>query len=205
MKQTLRWAMMTAVVAALAVGGAKLLPAFGAQFVNIVFEAEAVTKLSGKAFEVQKKTENASGKVAGNKVLAIPHLTGGVHPPKDQVIYKVKIAKAGTYYLWARTQWSSGCENKIDLRVQGYDTGDAMWILGNDATYHTLHWVCLNEPGSDTPRRIKLAAGVTAITIQAREGGIALDQFLLTTDKDKTPAGFYTDTKDALAPDAPKK
>jgi hypothetical protein len=205
MKQSLRWAVATAAVAALVLGGVKLMPAFGAQFVNIVFEAEEVRNLSGKAFQVQKKMETASGKVSGNKVLGIPHLGNGQHPPQDTAVYKVKVPKAGIYYLWARTQWSSGCENKVDLRVQGYDKGDTKWILGNDGTYNTLHWVNLNEPGSDAPRKIKLAAGVTAFTFIAREGGIALDQILLTTDKDKTPAGIYTPTKDALVFDAPKK
>ncbi len=177
-------------------------PLWAARPVYLVFEAEAVQGVTGKAFVVQKKIEDPAGKTSGNKVLAIPRQgqpDDHIRPVADKVVYNIRVPKSGTYYLWVRARWSSMYENKVDLRIQGYDKGDPIWILGNDATCQALHWVSLNEPGSDDVLRpFKLTAGVTAITVIAREGGIMLDQFLLTTDKFRNPAGALTDTSGAL-------
>jgi hypothetical protein len=172
--------------------------AAASRYVNLVFEAEQVGKLSGKAFKVMKQVEDASGKVSEKKVLAIPKLPAGTKVPKDEVSYTLRIPQDGAYYLWARVFWSTGCGNSFFLRVE--EAGAGEWILGGDATYDAMHWICLTDGGdnSSRPRPLRLKKGMATLVLGARESGTRVDQFLLTTDRAKQPASIYKATKDLL-------
>ena len=52
--------------------------------------------------------------------------------------------------------------------------------LGNDSTYYSWHWV-------KSPRSYNLKAGKYNLRLLNREDGIALDQILITSDKDYFP------------------
>ncbi|MHB9025352.1 MAG: hypothetical protein ACYC7E_14480 [Armatimonadota bacterium] len=183
---------------------AGLLLAAPQRYITIVFEAEQATGLAKTIFVVEKVTQDASGKISGNKVLAIPKTPQGTKIPRDEVTYKVKIPATGTYYLWTRTFWTTGCGNSVFMKVEGYDSGK--WIIGGDGSYDFMHWVCLSDgDNSSNPRPLKLKQGTVTFTLGAREGGVRIDQFLLTTDRKKRPADIYTPTKDALVLPPPPK
>lgn len=177
-----------------------------AKSTTLIFEGEQVANLSGKGFVFKKYVEDPTGKVSGNKVLAVPKCEAGSKPTKDTVTYKVRIPVTGVYYLWARTFWSTGCGNSFLLQVQGYDT-DKEWIIGGDGTYDALHWVCLNDSGDNRtrPRPLRLKKGVVAFTLGVKEGGTMVDEFLLTTDALKRPEGCYKPTPDVLEMPPAKK
>jgi len=177
----------------------RLAPATCAPYTTIVFEAENVRNLTGRAFHIAKFAENANGKVSGNQVLEIAKLAPGEKVAKDEITYHVKVPKAGIYYFWARTYWANGCGNSFWVKVEGYDTGENAWVLGGDGTYNSMHWVNLNDGSNNSkPRPLRLHSGQVTITLIAKEGGVKADQFLLTSDSGKTPAGVYKPTPDAL-------
>jgi hypothetical protein len=74
-------------------------------------------------------------------------------------------------------------------------------VIGEDGTYDMLHWVCPSDGGTNTdnPRPFTLKAGTATFKLGAREPGIKVDQYLLTTDAKKRPAGCYSPTAGALA------
>ncbi|HOF90003.1 MAG TPA: hypothetical protein PLZ36_18150 [Armatimonadota bacterium] len=171
---------------------------WAAPYTKIIWEGEDVAKLPGKVFSVKKKVEDPSGKVSGNKVLAVPKLDPGEKVVREDIVYTVKVPADGRYYLWARTFWTTGCGNSFFVKVQGYDSGE--WIIGGDGTYNILHWVCLSDTGDNKsrPRPLILKKGTVAITFGSRESGTMLDQVVLTTDPGFQPAGIYKATANAL-------
>lgn len=200
MKPLLYTAMLAVVLAALAV--TQLIAA--GKYVTLVWEAEDV-KITGKIFKPTKYTDDPMGKVSGNYVLAVPKVPPGQHVGKDQVTYTVRIPQTGSYYLWARTFWSTGCGNSFAIQVQGYNSSN--WVLGGDATYDCLHWVCLSDGGDNksAPRPLKLKQGTVMLTLKTREGGVKADQFLLTTDSAKQPQSYYKPTPNLLVKEVKKK
>ena len=171
---------------------------FASKFVTLVWEAEDVT-LTAKniTFKIMKCIEDPGGKVSGNKVLAVPKVPPGEKVKYDEVTYKVAVPADGVYYLWARTYWANGCGNAFEVKVQGYDTGKDAWVIGKDGTYDALHWVALTDDSKD-PRPLRLHKGDVALTLGAKESGSRVDEFMLTTDKEKRPAGVYKPTPGAL-------
>ncbi|HEY3379427.1 MAG TPA: hypothetical protein VGL77_18265 [Armatimonadota bacterium] len=159
----------------------------------LVWEGEQVASFSGKAFKKIKLTGDPMGKVSGNWVVGIDKVEKGEKVAKDDVLYHVKIPATGTYYLWGRVRWSTGCGNSFLMNIAGVKGN---WILGGDGTYEVLHWICL----SDGPRQLalKLKKGTVDFKLSAKESGTMLDQFLLTTDAKMVPAGIYTTTPNLL-------
>jgi len=176
-----------------------------AKYCNLVWEAEDVQKLSGKAFRVEKYPVDPTGEVSGKQVLGLPKVAPGQTVAKDEVTYKVKIPETGTYFLWGRTYWATGCANSVTVNMLGND-----WVLGKDGTYDCLHWVCLSDGGDNKsrPRPLRLKQGVLVITLKTRQhqGGIKIDEFMLTNDKGKEVQGSYKPTMPSvLVKDAPAK
>lgn len=182
--------------------GGKYLFAAG-QYVKLVWEAEDV-KTNGKAFHVRKYVEDPLGKASGGKVLAIDKVKPGEHVAPDKVTYTLNIPRDGVYFLWARTLWSTGCGNSVLINIGGSQHD---WVLGGDATYDCLHWICLCDGGNNdsNPRPLQLKKGPLTITLKSVKGGIMLDEFLLTTDREAEAQGAMTPTPNALIKDAPAK
>ena len=196
----MRRIVMTLLLAALGALCATALLA-GSKYVTLCFEAEDAHNVSGKAWSVMKRAEDPSGKVSGKKVLGVPFYGTNEKPPRDEVVYKVKIPQTGVYYLWARTFWKNGCGNSFYIKIDGDKSGD--WIIGGDGTYNSMHWVCLKDGGdnSSEPRRLKLSQGVVTFVVASKESATLIDQFVLTTDKELHPANIYKPTPDVLAKD----
>jgi len=167
------------------IGGKQLFAA--GKYVYLVWEAEDV-KTNGKAFHARPYKDDPVGKVSGGKVLAIDKVKPGEHVAPDKVFYKVNIPRDGVYFLWARTLWSTGCGNSVLTNISGYSND---WVLGGDATYDCLHWICLCDGGDNNsrPRPLQLKKGPVTITLKSVKGGIMVDEFLLTTDKDEEAQG----------------
>lgn len=158
----------------------------------LVWEAEAATNLSGKAFKVMKLAQDPSGQVSGKKILGIDKIEKGQPIPKDSVAYKIKIPADGTYYLWVRVRWSDGCGNSIMASISGVK---ADWKI-TGPTYGSMQW--LTPMDAKNPLALRLKKGTTTVTIKSSESGIMMDQLLLIADKKYKPASIYTPTKDLL-------
>ena len=177
---------------------------FAGKYQTLCFEAEDGQNISGKAWLVKARKDDANNKISGKKVLALPQYAPGEKPPKDEVTYKVKIEQTGIYYLWARTYWKNGCGNSFYIKVEGYNSGN--WIIGGDGTYNIMHWVCLADGGKNSgdPRPLMLKKGVVTITVGAKESATEIDQFVLTTDPGYTPANIVKTTPAILVVDEKK-
>ncbi len=103
---------------------------------------------------------------------------------QGQATLKVNLAKAGTYYVFARTFWENGCGNSIGVSVNGQER-----MLGEDGSYGKWHWV-----GSRT--RVDLKAGLNTIIVKNRETGVRVDQIFLCTDSEYEPTKLRPITHD---------
>jgi hypothetical protein len=141
---------------------------------KVVLEAESALSIVPS---MVKGTDAGASKGAYLGIpLARPHATTE-GAPKDQgrATYKVKIPNAGTWRFWARTKWTDGCGNSFFLKIGSKPQVD----LGQDGTYGSWHWV--KGPS------LSLPAGVVNVTIQNREDGSKIDQFILTKDTRYVP------------------
>lgn len=142
---------------------------------KICFEAEAPSQIVSP---LKKVLPGYSKQYSGRGYLEIPwdrNKTKGL----GDATYRVKVDKAGLYYLWARTFWQNGCGNSIAVAVNG----SAPVILGEDGTYDHWHWV-------GGTARVQLKAGMNTLVIQNRETGVRVDQVFLCESADYTPTGI---------------
>ena len=107
----------------LAAGIALISTAAHAENLKVCVEAETATDIQ----EVLKKVTPGSSKdYSGKGFIHIPwdkNETKG----KGQATLKANLAKAGTYYVFARTFWENGCGNSISLVINGQER-----MLGED-------------------------------------------------------------------------
>jgi opacity protein-like surface antigen len=151
-----------------------LLAASSASAAKIVIEAEHYKTIT--ASMAKATSQVASGGAYTHIPLRRPHATteGG---PADtgHAQYKINVPQAGSYVFWGRAHWYDGCGNSFFLKL---DNKPAT-VFGNDGTYQRWHWV--------KGIRVSLTAGAHTITIQNREDGAKLDQFMLTTSSRYVP------------------
>jgi len=184
------------VLALSALLSASLLQAYSAP---LCWEAEFARGVTNKVFHVRKYVEDPSGVVSNNKVLEIPKVAKGEKVKADEVFYHVNVPETGTYYLWARCLWSTGCGHSFTLKMEGFPTSG--WVLGGDATYDSLHWVTISDSGDNSGGKLRplhLKKGQMKIMLATRQAGVMVDQFILTTDPKLLPAGVYKPTKGLL-------
>ncbi len=147
--------------------------------VKICFEGESAASVKSP---VRKTLPGPKNKVySGRGYLDIPwdqNKTKGM----GGAVYKIKVTKPGTYYVWARTYWANGCGNSIGVVVNG---GKPL-TLGEDGTYDSWHWV----GGPDVGARVVLKAGVNTIELKNRETGPRVDQFYFCQDPEYVPTGI---------------
>ena len=142
---------------------------------KICFEGESPNQLVSPLKKILPGYDNG---YSGRGFLEIPwdrNKTKGL----GEATYRVKVAKAGLYYLWARTFWQNGCGNSIAVAVNG----SAPVVLGEDGTYDHWHWV-------GGTARVQLNASVNVFVIKNRETGVRVDQVFLCESGDYVPTGI---------------
>ncbi len=162
------------------------LAATAARAANVLVEAE--TAVETEAPMVCVTNEVATGDVghtaSGGAWLSIPEKAG--NPPKLEkgfAKFEVEIPSDGGWYLWARVLWDGECSNSFTIQI---DDG-APFLFGEDTTFNVWHWV--RYPVSRMAKPVTLSKGRHTIVFRNREDGVALDQFLLTTEKRYVPVG----------------
>lgn len=144
-------------------------------------EIEAPMALSTNAVATGDVGHTASG----DAWLAIPEKAG--NPPKLEkgfAKYEVEIPSDGGWYLWARVLWEGECSNSFTIQI---DDG-APFLFGEDTTFNVWHWV--RYPVSRMAKPVQLSKGKHAIVFRNREDGVALDQFLFSSEKRYVPVGI---------------
>jgi hypothetical protein len=194
MQNRARW-----LIAALVLGGMAPLLAASKAPLTLCFEAEAAQQIIGHAFSVKDYRGRGERKASGDKVLCIANTQPGRSKP-GAAAYRIRVPQDGTYFLWAHAIWTTGCGNSVFLQLDIFKK--AQLVLGGDATFNVLHWVTLSDSGNNSgnPLPLRLKKGELLLTLGAKENGIMLDQFVLTTDAKFEPAGTYEPTPNLLVP-----
>ena len=153
---------------------------------TVLVEAEsAVETEAPMALATNAVAAGDIGHTASGAWLAIPEKAG--NPPKLEkgfAKYEVEIPSDGGWYLWARVLWEGECSNSFTIQI---DDG-APFLFGEDMTFNAWHWV--RYPVSRMAKPVQLAKGRHTIVFRNREDGVALDQFLLSSEKRYVPVGI---------------
>lgn len=182
-------AVSDAVASLVAFASIGFLAAIPAHAATVVLEAEAAVEVEAPMAlatnSVAKQVADIGHTASGGAWLTIPD--GAGNPPKVEkglARFEVDVPASGGYYVWARVLWSGECGNSFTLQVDG----GAPVLFGEDPTFGVWHWV--RYPVSRMAKPIQLEAGRHTIVFRNREDGVAIDQFLLATDKRFTPVGI---------------
>jgi hypothetical protein len=141
---------------------------------KVVVEAEKYTSIVPSMQKVASSV--ASGGAFVQIPLRRPHAVSETSAGDDgRAVYSVTIPSAGSYRFWARTHWHDACGNSFFLKIGSKPSV----VLGQDGTYQRWHWV--KGP------IVELPAGAVQVTIQNREDGAKLDQFLFTKNLNYVP------------------
>lgn len=153
----------------------------------LVFEAETAVEIEAPVALVTNAVAGAdvNHSASDNAYLKIPE--GAGNPPKLEkgfAKFEIEIPSAGGYFLWARTLWEGECSNSFTIQID--DTPP--FLFGEDQTFNAWHWV--RYPVSRVAKPIQLTAGKHTIIFRNREDGVALDQFLLSSEKRFVPVAI---------------
>lgn len=143
---------------------------------DVVFEAESAAATS-PLFSTIKEPLASAG-----LAVAVADLPSGQLPETPPLSYSFSVNKQGIYRTWFRTWWRDGCSNSIALRVNE----SPLALVGNDGTYGAWHWVS----GPD----FTLEPGGHQLFLAPREGGVRIDQIILSKHSAFYPAGIFSDT-----------
>jgi hypothetical protein len=155
-----------------------LAPIAQAKTIKICFEAESAVTVKPSLLKVVPGINRLySGKGYIDIPMAAPARIGSA-------TYKINVAVAGNYYLFARTFYIPGGGNSVFVLVNGQKR-----MLGEDGTYGAWHWT-----SSRTPVRLK--KGMNTIVLTNRETGVRIDQFFLTNNSRYDPVGLRRITHD---------
>jgi len=152
-----------------------------------VVEAPMIKVARAEAAATNKPVSGASGDV----YLEIPEGSG--NPPAltaGKAVLSLDIPSEGSYILWCRVYWEGECSNSFNVQIDNRP----VFILGEDATFKTWHWV--RYPVARTAAPIILAQGTHTFSFINREDGVRIDQVLVSADRrfvpvDTEPVGSW--------------
>lgn len=147
---------------------------------TVCFEAENAKELKApvKAVEINDKVEAVQ--VSQAKIIEIEQGAGEGSKVGGTAKYKITLKEDGTYFFWARCWWIDGCGNSVNVKIIDKAVDKYEFILGNDGTYKSWHWVKAKVS-------LKLEKGAYDLELGNREDGIKIDQLLITSDRKLIP------------------
>ena len=153
---------------------------------RIVLEAEAAPETEAPLVVVSEATVPAGSEyvpgASGGRYVEIPERAG--NPPKLEkgwARYTVDVPEDGAYTLWARVWWEGECSNSFLVQIDE----SAPFLLGENATYKTWHWV--KYPVARMTPPIGLTRGRHTLVFKNREDGVRLDQIVLSPNRRYVP------------------
>lgn len=142
---------------------------------TVIFEAEAFSEIAAP----MRVADDAEG-AGGGACIELPLGSGQGWRGEalGHVTYRVEVAKADAYTVWARVLWQDGCTNAFFMRVEG---GPRL-VVGNDAIFGAWHWV------NSAP--MAFAEGLNHLRVENHSDGTALDKLIVTNDPLFEPEGL---------------
>ena len=178
---------------------------------RVTWEAEKPSKREDPwAIESASKTEKRKRLVAGDAYIWHPMLWPPKSRPKNakvppkQLVYEFNVPTTGVYYCWAKTWWYDECHNSFwvafDKDVPAADWAslshdertpkEKAYVFGEDTVYKRWHWVRYHSGDLATGGGVQLTKGAHRLYLRAREDGVSIDRFLLTSDRDYIATGL---------------
>ncbi len=146
----------------------------------VTWEAE-----SGRLSGVMKiGTDDAA---FGGKFIWMPGPLGAQNFGRGAALYHLRVAKAGTYWLWGRVLTPTSSDDSFYIRVYT----DAAEPISKSEWHTGIHteweWapVCLNKSPEQTP--LPLPAGDVYLEVSVREDGAKLDTLYLSPTQTTAP------------------
>jgi hypothetical protein len=104
-----------------------------------------------------------------------------------RLTFDIKVAKAGTYYLWGRVKAPTPDDDSFFVSLSS-ETSEpvrrADWHLG---THEVWEWAPLGLDRELGPSPLQLPAGTYRLTLSCREDGAMIDQLMVATSADYLP------------------
>lgn len=121
----------------------------------------------------------------GQRCVWAPGEPGAKGGGDGAVTWRLQLAQAGTYYLWARVLAPTPDDDSFFIRMgtgTGEPLGTTAWHLG---THGEWEWVRFQP--DDAEAGIRLPAGDVWVELSVREDGTRVDRLFLSRDPKATP------------------
>lgn len=179
--------------------------------IKVAWEAEKPIKRDDLwVIRSASKTEKKKGLVAGDAYIRYNMRWAPKERPKDakvppaRLAYEFSVPSTGVYYFWAKVYWGiDECHNSFwigfdkdvpvgewaSLSHDDRSPKEKPYLFGEDAVYLRWHWVRFNSGDLASGGGVRLTGGKHRLYLRAREDGLSIDRFLLTSDRDYVATG----------------
>lgn len=153
----------------------------------IVIEAEDYAFASPGATHQWVVLEEMANASHQRVVVAMPNNGTMVPDPNPSttaaLIYSIRVATPGTYYVWVRAGGDGGADNSVHIGVDKIPIETAKAVEGNAKRY--TWWSRTRQSGR---ARVQLSVGEHQLWMWMREDGTEVDQIILTLDSSFIPS-----------------
>lgn len=129
----------------------------------------------------------ADAQAGGGQFIWAPGEPGDKGGGDGATIWRLRLAAAGTYYLWGRVLAPTPDDDSFYVQIQHGDRDlvpRSTWATGVHAQWT---WVPVALDGGQTATPLKLPAGVVTLSVLTREDGTKLDRLHLTASARARP------------------
>ena len=158
--------------------------------------SNGLINIEAEAFHTRRAPGRHAWQTKGEVMQALPDsgkaYNTGFTSASPCLDYRVNFTQPGTYYVWVRgkaagSSVSSSDSLHVGLNGNAVDTADRVGHFGGD-----LGWSNKTMGGSAVRLKVP-TAGVHTLNVWMREDGFALDELLLTTDRNYAPTSSAND------------
>ncbi len=148
---------------------------------RVSWEAESGLVLPGM-------TATADASASGGAYVAQP-VNGRAGRAAGSVVWSLRVAKAGRYYLWGRVWAPDEQTNSFGLRVLGSSDDSPARLTWQITPGEGWQWRRLSDSVSKSraPMALALPAGLCRLELLVREPGTRIDRVVLTSDPTEVP------------------
>ena len=153
-----------------------------AEMKTIPISASEATYFEAEAGLVTAGMEVASdpGRASGGKYVRAPGGPGQKGNKGGSILWKLRVEKEGTYYLWGRVLTPTKEDDSFYVRLSGPDRTEilppATWSTG---IHKTWGWAAVRLDSSPGPTPLRLPAGIVHLEFPGREDGTGIDRLFI--------------------------
>lgn len=148
--------------------------------------AHQIKKPLRRSTATEKKSVSDSTQYPSRGYLQMPWVANA---QDGSASYRFEIKTPGIYYVWARIKYINTFSNSLRVSINRSRSGNSRYgLIGEQATWNQWTW-------HNSRTRFHCDKGLNALTLTDMEMGIRVDQILLTSNPNFTPAGIQKVTR----------